>query len=130
MEDLGFCLGTDNGMMGDLMTCSCGGDWRLVGTVPYLSGTEYSGVVLDKGGRTRGSVLPDEGTTEDLELCLGTQDWAFGGTVLVWSATEDLGACLGTEHGKRGGLGLESKVFGTLSICFRTRAGMAHDLVL
>ena len=109
MEDLGFCLGTDNGMMGDLMTCSCGGDWRLVGTVPYLSGTEYSGVVLDKGGRTRGSVLPDEGTTEDLELCLGTQDWAFG---------------------KRGGLELESKVLGTLSICFRTRAGRAHDLVL
>ena len=102
----------------------------MFGTVPCLSGTEDSEVVLDNGERTKGSVLPDEGTTEDLELCLGTQDWAFGSTVLVWSATEDLGACLGTEHGKRGGLELESKVFGTSNICFRTRAGMAHDLVL
>ena len=81
----------------------------MFGTVPYLRDTGDSEVVLDNGGRPRGSVLPDEGTTEDLELCLGTQDWAFG---------------------KRGGLELESKVLGTLSICFRTRAGRAHDLVL
>ena len=70
-------------MMGDLMTCSCGGDWRLFGTVPYLSGTEDSEVVLENGERTMGSVLPDRGTTEDLELCLGTDDGTIG-----WFGTE------------------------------------------